>query len=348
MRKSTPPACAVNYAGIDYHKKYSVVTLGTADGKAVKTEKLINDKKIIKRFFSQYPGIVCAVESCRGYEWFLDYLKELGLTVHLVNPYRTKLIAQSRCKTDKVDSRILMELLAIGFLPTCYQPTPGERQLREKLRWRAHLVRLATRTKLQIHSVLDKENLGTTIPNQLFSAEGRGFLNQVQLSPARQQLLQQQLEMLEYFESLVRAEDSWSRKTAKAMPEAQLLMTIPGIGDLTALLIVAELGDIERFKSTSQVASYVGLVPTIRSSADTRWIGTITKQGSSHLRWMLVQCAWQAIRISLPLRMHFASVSKRCGKNAAIISVARKLIQIAYRVLKDKKEFAPELVGKSA
>ena len=191
MKKSSPLDCNVNYAGIDYHKKFSVITLGDSKGKVVRTERIINDKHALKTFFKQYPGVICAVESCRGYEWFLDYLKELGHEVHLVNAYQTKLIAQSRCKTDKVDSRILMELLAIGFLPTCYQPTAMERQLRERLRWRAHLVRLTTRTKLQIHSLLDKENLGTSIPT-LFTLEGRQFLTEVQLSPGRQTLLERE------------------------------------------------------------------------------------------------------------------------------------------------------------
>jgi transposase len=347
MRKSTPPACSINYAGIDYHKKFSVITLGDAQGKVVATERLSNDKQVIKRFFGQYDGLICAVESCRGYEWFLDYLKELGLTVHLANPYRTKLIAQSRCKTDKVDSRILMELLAIGFLPTCYQPTPEERQLRERLRWRAHLVRSATRAKLQIHSLLDKENLSTVVP-QPFTPTGRKLLKAVQLSPARQLLLQEQLQMLEFFEQGVQREDKWCQQSVKRSSQAKLLLTIPGIGDLTALLLIAELGDIQRFKSSRQVAAYVGLVPSVRSSADKCYMGSITKQGSSHLRWMLVQCAWQAIRICLPIRSHFVNVSKRCGKHAAIVSVARKLLQIAYRVLRDKKPFAAELIGQQS
>lgn len=347
MKKSSPPDCSVNYAGIDYHKKFSVITLGDEKGKVVSTHRVLNDKESIRQFFASYPGISCALESCRGYEWFLDYLKELGLTVHLVNAYRTKLIAQSRCKTDKVDSRILMELLAIGFLPTCYQPTPQERALREGLRWRAHLVRLTTRCKLQIHTLLDKENMGSSIP-KLFSSAGRDLLSQVQLSPGRQRLLKQQLAMLDYFEQAVDVEDGWAKKKVKSLPEASLLTTIPGIGDLTALLIIAELGDISRFKTSSQVAAYVGLVPSIRSSADTHHVGPITKQGCKHLRWMLVQCAWQSIRYSLPLRKHYVSVSKRCGSNAAAISVARKLIQIAFRVLRDKKEFAPGLVGTPA
>lgn len=347
MPRSTTLTRVVTYAGIDYHKKFSVITLGDQHGKVVSTEKVINDRQLIAKFFMAYPGVICAVESCRGYEWFLDYLKELGFTVYLVNPYRTKQIAQSRCKTDKVDSRVLMELLAIGFLPVCYQPTPEERRLRERLRWRIHLVRYVTRMKVRIHGLLDKENVGL-IASDLFNLEGRKFLGQIQLSPARRYLLKEHIQILEYFERLVAEEDLWIKKTVKVDPKAQLLVSIPGIGELSALMIIAELGDVRRFKRAAQVASYVGLVPSVYSSGEQRKTGALTKQGSSLLRWLLVQCAWQAIRSDSALRLHFAMVSRRCGKNAGIVSVARKLIQIAYRVLRDEKVFDPQLVGKPA
>ena len=116
MRRSTTSSCAVTYAGIDYHKKFSVVTLGDSAGKVITTQRIPNDQHAIKQFFEDFSNVQCAVESCRGYEWFVDLLKDLKLTVHMANPYEVALIAKSRCKTDKVDSRILMELLAMGFL----------------------------------------------------------------------------------------------------------------------------------------------------------------------------------------------------------------------------------------
>jgi len=348
MAKSTTSLSPVTYAGIDFHKKFSVVTLGDAKGSVVLDgHRLVNDKEVIKKFFAAYPGIECAVESCRGYEWFVDYLKELGLIVHLSNPYRTKLIVQSRCKTDKVDSRALMQLLAIGFLPVCYQPSPEERRLRERLRWRASLVQHATKMKIKIHAVLEKENQVLGI-ERLFSSAGRKFLSKVPLSEPRKVLLTEHLKLLEFYEKAVRGEDAWVNATAKKLPQAQLLMTIPGIGELTALLIVAELGTVKRFRNAGQVAAYVGLVPRVDASADHYRFGAITKQGSSLLRWILNQAAWQAVKHSYEFRCHYNSVMKRCGKQAAIVSVARKLIQVAYRVLRDKKEYKAELIGRQA
>jgi transposase len=148
MRRSATMSRVVTYAGVDYHKKFAMVSLGDQAGKLLLTQRLANDRRSIEEFFSQYPNIQIAVESCRGYEWFVDLLKDHGFTVHIANPYKVALIAKTRCKTDKIDSKILMELLAMDFLPTCYQPSNGERRMRERLRWRTHLVRNATRIKL--------------------------------------------------------------------------------------------------------------------------------------------------------------------------------------------------------
>ncbi len=349
MRRSTTLSCAVTYAGIDYHKKFSVVTLGDSAGKVITTQRIPNEQHAIKQFFEEFANVQCAVESCRGYEWFVDLLKELKLTVHMANPYEVALIAKSRCKTDKVDSRILMELLAMGFLPTCYQPTAAERKLRERLRWRCQLVRNTTRIKVRIHSLLDKENVGVRLGNTIFKGKGRRLLEEIELqAPGRQELLNKHLKLLGHFEKLVEAEDTWVKKTAKASPDAQLLMTIPGIGDFSALLILAELGSVSRFKRSAQVVNFAGLVPTIRQSASSTFRGPITKQGPPMLRWILVQDAWQAIRNSQQLRNFFLTVSKRCGRHAAIVATARKLLEIAYRVLKDQKPFNAALVGKQA
>ena len=345
MARSTTSTCVETYAGIDYHKKFSVVTLGDSDGQVLKTERVPNDRQSVTQFFRQFPGLICTVESCRGYEWFVELLQSPGLTVHLCHAYAVKLIAQSRCKTDKIDSKILMQLLAKGFLPTCYQPTPEERALRERLRWRMQLVRQATRIKIRIHCLLDKENQGV-IETQLFRARGRKLLSQVVLaSPTRQQLLSEHMQLLEYLEQMVKRADTEIQELAKQSGQAKLLMTIPGIGPLSALMILAELGDIKRFKRSAQVVSFAGLAPSVYSSAEVRHTGAITKQGSIWLRWILIQDAWQAIRCSVPLRYHFVSVSRRCGRHAAVISVARKLLEIAYRVLRDGKAFDPNLVG---
>lgn len=346
MRLSTTSPCVVTYAGIDYHKKFSVVTLGDTAGLTLCTQRIPNEEIAIKSFFKDYPNVQCAVESCRGYEWFVDLLKDIGLTVHLANPYDLALIARSRSKSDKVDSKILMELLAMGFLPKCYQPTAEERSLRERLRWRCHLVRNATRLKLRVHALVDKENLGLQIGSRIFRGKERQLLEKIQLkSQGRQELFIKHLRLLNQVEKAIEIEDDWITKTAKTNPDAQLLISVPGIGPFTALTILAEVGSIARFKRSAQLVNFAGLVPSIRQSATTKHAGPITKQGPPLLRWVMVQSAWIAIRNCQQLRYFFLSVSKRCGRHGAIVATARKLLEIVFRILRDQKPFDANRVG---
>ena len=346
MRISTTSPRVITYAGIDYHKKFSVVTLGDAAGATLLSQRVPNDELAIKLFFKDFPNLQCAVESCRGYEWFVDLLKELGMTVHLANPNELALIAKSRCKTDKVDSKILMELLAMGFLPKCYQPTAEERSLRERLRWRCHLVRTATRIKLRVLALVDKENLGLQIGSRMFRGKTRKMLEKVELKgPGRQALFCKHLKLLEQVERAIEIEDDWIVKAAKQSPDAQLLITIPGIGPFTALTILSELGSVARFKRSAQVVNYAGLVPSIRQSANKKFAGPITKEGPPLLRWVMIQSAWISIRNCQELRYFFLSVSKRCGRHGAIVATARKLLEIVYRVLRDQKPFDAKRIG---
>jgi transposase len=201
--------------------------------------------------------------------------------------------------------------------------------------------------KVKVHIILDKENYGLGI-ERLFNSKGREFLSKVPLTEPRKTLLNEHMNLLGFYEDLVERENAWVTKAARNCPEAKLLMTIPGVGELSALVLLAELGDVTRFKSSAAVANFVGLVPSVHSSADKYRYGRLTKQGSAHLRWILVQAAWQSIRSSFELRCHFNSVMQRGGKKAAIVSVARKILQIAYRVLRDKKPYQSERVGKHA
>lgn len=132
------------------------------------------------------------IESCRGYEWPVELLEEMGHTVHMGDSRSIKLIAQTRCKTDKIESKLLMELLAKDYLPRSYQPTFRERQLRELVRHRAQLVRTAVKHKLRVHSHLDKENKSVF---NAFSSRGRRQLQEVKLTPARRQQVDDELEI---------------------------------------------------------------------------------------------------------------------------------------------------------
>ncbi|MBN8596741.1 MAG: IS110 family transposase [Planctomycetes bacterium] len=332
---------APKYAGIDYHKKFFVVTLGDAAGNMLCQEKLSSDQESVQRFFRNRGKLVCAIENCRGNEWFIESLKACGCEVRVANTYAVRLIAESRCKNDKIDSRILMELVSRNYLPVCYQPTEEERLLRERLRFRTKLMRSRTQYKNVAHALMDKENKGRAISTK----KGRKVAyKQGGLHPERQERLQESLEIIDYLDRLVDDQDKDLIAIAEHSEAAQRLKTIPGVGTLSALLLVAELGDISRFRRAKNVGSYLGLVPRLYASSDVSRMGRITKQGSGLVRRILVQDAWMAISRSSAFRNRYNNILKRRGKRVAIVAIARMIAEVAYRILRDQTEFREELL----
>lgn len=341
-RTNRETKATATFAGIDYAKKFSFITIGDQNGVVLHQESVLNKVWLLEKFFEPYPNLVVAIEACRGYEWLVDWLRDKGYTVHVGNVYAIKQIAQSRCKTDKIDSQILMELLAKDFLPTTYQPTKKEKGYREVLRTRAQLVRSQTQYKLRVHSFLDKENKGIVRP---FTGEGRKQLEEVKLDEQRQMLLQETMEVIDFLEIQIDKQDKLVRKLAKPNPDVYRLKTIPGFDVLTALVFVAEVGDVTRFRNAEQLAAFTGLVPRIYSSGGHTATGRITKAGPRLLRRMLVQSAWASLKTCPVLRSRFASISRRRGKAKAIIAVARMLAEIAYHVWLEKTPFDETRLG---
>lgn len=324
------------FAGIDFHKKFSVVTLGDASGKLLKQERLSNDEVSIRQFFLRHAPLKCAIENCRANEWFIELLKQCNCEVKVSNTFAVRLIADSKCKNDKVDSKILMELLARDYLPTCYQPTPAERQLREQLRWRTKLMRSRTQYKNVAHALMDKENKGAKLGSY---ARRQELYESARLSAKRQERLEKNLDVIEYFDEHVIKEDKEINRLARTNPDAIRLKTIPGIGDISALMLIAEFGDVARFKNSRRVGGYLGLVPRLYASSDTKRFGSITKQGPGLVRRILIQNAWVAIKQSTALGNSYNTILKRRGKKVAIVAIARKIAAIAYRILRDKTEY---------
>lgn len=336
MSIHTTTMTQAKYIGIDYHKRTTVIALGDKDGRVLEQLTLVNDRSVVSKYFEQFVGLECVIESCRGYEWLVELLEELGHTVYMGDSRSIKLIAQTRCKTDKIDSKLLMELLAKDYLPKCYQPTTTERMLRELVRHRAQLVRTAVKHKLRVHAHLDKENKSIFAP---FTLQGRQKLQAVTLTPSRREQVDDELEIIDFLELKIAEQDAKVKYIARSNPDVALLKTMPGFDVLTAIAFLAEVGDIERFRKSSQVAAFLGLVPRVYSSGNTHRTGRITKCGSKLMRWMLVQSAWNAIRASSNLRRSYAAISRRKGQKPAIVAIARKLATIGYHVLKEKVEF---------
>jgi transposase len=275
----------------------------------------------------------------------MAYKREAGLALQaqVLDARKLRIIAESVSKCDRLDAAVIAELTHAELnLPVCYLPDDEEFTLREHLRARHDLVALRTRLKNRVHSVLHRRGILAPLRSTLFAGTGRRFLEEVELDDGGRTIVNRYLQLVDQLDDTVAASTKdlriLSRQTRWAKPAA-LLQTMPGLGLITAMTILAELGDIHRFRSRSAVANYVGLVPVLRSSNESHRTGGITKRGSKHLRSVLIEAAWTGCRRVPRYEALFARVSSRRGSKVAVVAVARRMVEDAWVMLKRDEAF---------
>jgi transposase len=321
------------YVGIDVHRKRSQVAVVAEDGKVQLNKNTVNGTEPLLRLIGDLPaGTPVAFEAAFGWGWLLRLLEDYGFDPHLVHPLRCKAIASARLKNDKVDAATLAQLLRADLLPEAWIAPAEVRQLRALLRHRASLVRLGTQQRNRIHAVV--ADVGYDRSGSYLSGPGRGWLAGLDLPAVSREIVTDCLAVIDVLAQLIDRIDGELRLHAKADPRVKTLTALPGVGQFTALVMVAEIGDITRFPSARKLASWAGLTPTVRGSDRTVRHGHISKQGSAWLRWVLNQAAQTAKR-SPEFAAAYAAIAKRRGKKIATIAIARKLLTRAWHLLND-------------
>lgn len=249
---------------------------------------MIGAEKLLEAL-RNHDGNVKAVMEATGNHWIClhDMLEEDGVETILANPVKTRLIAEARIRTDRLDARVLADLLRGSLVAESYTPSLKERDWRSLVRHRASLVRMETEVKNRIHALLDKYWLEPEY-SDLFGKRGLEWLRSLRLSEIDQLTLNSNLKLLESLEAQVDALNKEIARIAVDEKAIRLLMTIPGIDYYSAMLITAEIGDVHRFMNAKKLASWAGLVPSIHRSGNTVYMGKITKKGSKWLRWILI------------------------------------------------------------
>jgi transposase len=266
--------------------------------------------------------------------------------VVLAHPKRVRAIAAAKVKTDKIDATTLAHLARADLLPTAYAPPIEIRELRDLVRHRSKLVRERTRHKNRIHTILAKYNLHSPCTD-LFGKKGRAFLEDIRkhLSSIHQTMLDDYLGLIDGLNERIKSVNQVIRTWAKDDPQAQLLISMPGIGIYSEAVIVADIGDIKRFDSPKQLCSYAGLAPSTRSSDARVRHGRITKEGSPRLRWIMVSAAQRAPCASPQLASFYERTLQRHGKKTGRVALARKMLSIVYYMLLRRTPFQERQQG---
>ncbi|NIM52719.1 MAG: IS110 family transposase, partial [Gemmatimonadales bacterium] len=277
--------------------------------------------------------VAVALEATLHWAWLHDRLSGAGYEVQVAHPQQVKLICHARCKTDPIDARKLADLLRADLLPAIWVPDHGTRANRRLLRGRAFLVRTRTRLKNRIHAYLAEQNLRAGVAD-LYGKAGRQWLKAVELPEGTRLQVELLLELVDELDERVKRLDGRIRERVEVTPEAQLLMTVPGIGPFNGLLIAAEIGTIERFPSSHALASYAGLVSSVRSSGGKTAYGSVGPAGSGWLKWALVEATQVLKRAPGPVGFHYQRLLRAKGKQKATVAAARKLCCYLYWMLK--------------
>ena len=209
---------------------------------------------------------------------------------------------------------------------------------RELLRYRASLVKIQTRLKNKIHTILAKNNVNHSYTD-LFGKQGMAFLRSLTLAKNYKIALEGYLTVLDTVRQEIRVVSKKVKQLAEEDADTLLLMTVPGMGYYSALLTKSEIGDVRRFRSAKQLCSYAGLVPSTYASGNTCFHGHITKQGSRWLRWILVEAAIHAVKRPGVLRRFYFKVERKKGGQIAKVAAARKLLEWIYHILRDGRTY---------
>ena len=334
------------FIGMDLHKNTSTFAVKDKEGKLINSAKILTDKNDITRYINAIKRngdgkeLSLVVEPVSQWYYYADLIENLGVDVHLAHPMEVKAIAHAHIKTDKIDAGVLADLLRTNFLPEAYFAPAEVRGWKEQCRFRASLINLRTQVKNKIHAILFKHSLKHNF-SDLFGKGGRRWLASLELKEPFKSNLDKYLSLVDYLTNETGYAEERITNTVINCPQAKLLISIPGISYCSALTIMAEIGDINRFISVKHLQSYAGLIPSTYNSGDKQIHGKITKRGSKWLRWIMIESAYHQMNCKrIPgFGSYYNTLKKRKGSKTAAVATARKLLAVVWRLLKDNRPY---------
>jgi transposase len=332
--------------GVDVHKRFCQAAVVDETGDLLDEFKFENSEEGVKCLTSKLEAfkghVKVAVESTANL-WIqiYDRLEALGFQVVLSNPAKTRVIAEARIKTDRVDAETLAQLLRADLLPLCYVPNVEERGWRQLVRQRMCLVKARTEVKNRVQSLLHRHGLKCPY-DDVFSKGGLGWLRGLELNPVDGVVLESELALLKALDEQILVVESKIAGVAVGDERVRLLMTMPGIDYFAASLLVSEVCDINRFRNDKALVCWAGLAQSIHQSGRTVRIGRITKQGNSRVRWVLVQCAQTARLHDERFKRFYDRYVRGKGHGKAVVAVAHEMLRIVYFMLKRMEPYRGE------
>jgi transposase len=333
----------VDHVGIDVHKRESQICIETEVGEIIE-QRIRTDRGRFASVFGSRPRCRILIEAMSESEWVAQCLESLGHEVVVADPNFAAMYAtrSRRVKTDRRDAQTLADACRLGAYRPAHRTSERQRQVRTELAVRESIVRTRTKFVALSGALLRREGLRIRSGNAGHFVERA---SELELPEALRAQLQPLMRLLGDLQDELDAADSRIKTIVRGDVVVQRLCTVPGVGPITATAFVATIDTIDRFSGAHQVESYLGLVPSERSSGEQQRKGRITKAGNSRLRYLLVEAAWSVLlsrkESTEELRAWAQRIAMRRGMKTAIVALARKLAGILYAMWRDGTTFAP-------
>jgi transposase len=333
--------------GFDVHRKqitfdYMEMETGEVHRGKIRPATRESLREWLGEFTEQFCGkqIAIAVEATTGWRYVIEELRRAGVEAHLAEPAQTKSLQgrKKRAKTDRLDAAHLRDLMVIERLPESWIAPDHIQEIRTLMRLRHSLVEERTTHKQRIHAQIFHN--GYPQQKNLDSMEGRAHLEGLELPEAARQVVDLSLAMIDHINEELEPIEAELRAYARSQAGCQALMKHYGVGELTSVALLSELGDTRRFSSSKQAVRYAGLDITVHSSDEKRAAGKLSRQGPPTLRWAAYEVAKRAWRKGSPDHEYYLKNKERIGANRAALSIARKLIRRAHHTLRELGEEA--------
>jgi transposase len=309
--------------GCDFHPSWQQIAVFDTETGEVRENKLVNGNGEAERFYRQLPSpSLIGVEACGNSHWFVDMLQGLGHEVWIGDAAQIRASYVRKQKTDRRDAGHILKLLMEGRFPRLWTPSAEQRNLRQLLIHRHKLVGIPVQVKNGLQHLM--LNRGVQMKEKLWSQAGQKALRELTLPGWAAQRRKDLLSLLASLNEQIGQLDRATEKAAEEDPQARLLMTHPGVGPITALAFVLTLGDVKRFKRGKQVSSYLGLIPREHSSGSKQRLGSISKQGNSFLRMLLVESAQSVTRLDEGFRKQYQRRCHHMARGVAKVAAARR------------------------
>jgi len=327
------------YVGVDFHAREQTVSYCNSVDGEIHEGELQHVGNQVREFYAQFQGEVIVGLEASGYSnWFEELLESMQHTVWLGNPAEIRRKAPRRQKSDRRDADLILGLMLKGDFPKLHRFSAESRLVLRQLRYRHKLVKVRTIAKNSLAAI--SLGAGLTEKRGLLSQRGQQRLQALELPPVLSQQREEWLQLVAQLDERIATSEATLEKVAAGDEQIKLLRTHPGIGLLTGLGVRHTITPVTRFSSTRKVVAYAGLDPVEDSSGSRRRLGSISKEGSRLLRFLLNEAGQTASRKDPELKRFYQRLVHRRSRPKAKVAVARKLLVRSFIMLRDQIDYA--------